>query len=158
MAQLTPRFSTNRAVREYTEQHYLPAASAYFERAAGKGKFGVDMVNWRHDLDQKWAALRFGEVKLETAGEQHIFEVQVYLDDLDPEAVRVELFANGVNSAAPERVGMQRVRQLVGATNGYAYRAGVPAARPASDYTARLLPHHDGLAIPLEADHILWQR
>jgi starch phosphorylase len=27
MARLTPRFSTNRAVREYTEQHYLPAAS-----------------------------------------------------------------------------------------------------------------------------------
>jgi len=158
MARLAPHFSTNRAVREYTEQHYLPAASAYLERAAGKGKFGVDMVNWRHDLDQKWAALRFGEVKLETAGEQHIFEVQVYLDDLDPEVVRVELFANGVNSAAPERVEMQRVRQLVGATNGYAYRAGVPAARPASDYTARLIPHRDGVAIPLEAAHILWQR
>src|SRR6185503_7258318 len=28
MARLTPRFSTNRAVREYTEQHYLPAADA----------------------------------------------------------------------------------------------------------------------------------
>jgi glucan phosphorylase len=29
MARLTPRFSADRAVREYTEQHYLPAASAY---------------------------------------------------------------------------------------------------------------------------------
>ena len=26
MAQLTPQFSSNRAVREYTEQHYIPAA------------------------------------------------------------------------------------------------------------------------------------
>ena len=33
MARLTPRFSANRAVREYTEQHYLPAASAYRERS-----------------------------------------------------------------------------------------------------------------------------
>jgi starch phosphorylase len=41
-------------------------------------------------------ALHFGEVKQETADEQHVFEVQVYLDDLDPEAVRVELYANGV--------------------------------------------------------------
>ena len=29
MARLTPRFSANRTVREYTEQHYLPAAAAY---------------------------------------------------------------------------------------------------------------------------------
>ena len=44
MARLTPRFSSNRAVREYTEQHYLPAASAYRERAAEKGRFGVQIV------------------------------------------------------------------------------------------------------------------
>ena len=41
MARLTPRFSTNRAVREYTEQYYLPAAAAYRARAADKGAFGV---------------------------------------------------------------------------------------------------------------------
>ena len=92
MARLTPRFSTNRAVCEYTEQHYLPAASAYLARAADKGAIGVDLVNWRHDLEQKWAALRFGELKLETEGEQHVFEIQLYLDDLDPESVRVELY------------------------------------------------------------------
>jgi len=158
MARLTPHFSTNRAVCEYTEQHYLPAASAYRERAADKGRIGVDIVNWRHALEQKWTALRFGEVKVETDGGQHVFEVQVYLDELDPEAVRVELYANGVNGSAPERVAMQRVRELVGATNGYAYRAEVPAARPATDYTARLIPHRDGAEVPLEDAHILWQR
>lgn len=158
MAQLTPLFSTNRAVREYTEQHYLPAAVACRERSAVKGKIGVELVDWRHALDQKWVALRFGEVKVETDGEQHVFEVQVYLDDLDPEAVRVELCANGVDGALPVRVEMKRGRQLVGATNGYAYRAWVPAARPATDYTARVIPHHDGVAVPLEEAHILWQR
>jgi starch phosphorylase len=158
MAQLTPRFSTNRAVCEYTEQHYLPAAAAYLERAADKGDRAVSFVNWRHALDQRWSALRFGEVKIETADEQHVFEVQIYLDDLDPEAVRVELFANGISGAAAERVEMQRVRQLVGASNGYAYRAAVPTARPAGDYTARVIPHRSGVAVPLEAAHILWQR
>ena len=33
MAHLTPRFSANRAVREYTEQHYLPAAAAGWRTA-----------------------------------------------------------------------------------------------------------------------------
>jgi len=158
MARLTPRFSTNRAVCEYTEQHYLPAATAYRARAINKGEIGVDMVDWRRALNEKWTALRFGEAMLETEGGQHVFEVQVYLDDIDPEAVRVELYANGVNGGEAERVEMKRVRQLVGATNGYAYHAAVPASRPASDYTARLIPHHDDTVIPLEDAHILWQR
>ena len=158
MAQLTPRFSASRAVREYTEQHYLPAASAYLARAADKGAIGVAMVDWRRALAQKWSALRFGETKLETDGGQHQFEFQVYLDDIDPEAVRVELYADGVAGAEAERVQMQRVRQLVGAINGYAYRAVVPANRPATDYTARAIARRDDAAVPLEEAHILWQR
>ncbi|HEX8012296.1 MAG TPA: alpha-glucan family phosphorylase [Casimicrobiaceae bacterium] len=158
MARLTPRFSANRAVREYTERYYLPAASAYRKRAADKGAIGVEMVGWRHALEQRWAALRFGEVKLETDGEQHVFEVQAYLDGLDLEAVRVELYADGADGAQPVRVEMKPVRRLAGATNGYAYRARVPAARPATDYTARFIPHREGVAIPLEDARILWQQ
>ena len=116
------------------------------------------MVNWQHALEQKWATLRFGEVKVETDEEQHVFEVQVYLDDLDPDAVRVELYADGINGEGPVRQEMKRVRQLVGAVNGYVYSATVPATRPATDYTARVIPHCAGVAVPLEAAHILWQR
>lgn len=158
MAQLTPRFSSNRCVREYTERYYLPAAQAYRERAAERGARGVEIVDWHKALDQKWCGLRFGEVKLANAEGFYVFEVQVYLDDLDPKAVSVELYANGVNSNMPERVQMTCARPLVGALNGYVYRAQLPAKRPAQDYTPRLIPHFDGVQIPLEAAHILWQR
>jgi starch phosphorylase len=158
MARLTPRFSTNRAVCEYTEHYYLPAALAYRKRAADGGAVGVDIVNWRLALEMKWAALRFGEMKLETDSERHVFELQAYLDELDPESVWVELYANGVNGNTPERVKMKCVRQLVGAKNGYAYHASVPATRPATDYSARFIPHRDDVAVPLEDVHILWQR
>ncbi len=158
MALLTPRFSTNRTVREYTEQHYLPAASAYRKRAADKGTIGLQVVNWRHALEQKWAALRFGEVNVETDDEQHVFEVQVCLNDLDPKAVRVELYADGIMGSAPVLQEMKRVRQLVGVSDGYVYSAAVSAARPPADYTARVIPNRDGVAIPLEEARILWQR
>lgn len=158
MARLTPRFSSNRAVREYTGQYYLPAALAYRERADDNGAVGAEMVARRHALEQNWNALRFGEVKLDTQGEQHIFELQVYLDSLDPEAVRVALYADGIGGGVPVQIEMQCVRQLVGATSGYAYRASVPAVRPATDYTARLTAHGKGVAVPLEDAHILWQR
>jgi starch phosphorylase len=158
MAQLTPRFSASRAVREYTEQHYLPAASAYRGRAAAKGAVGRNMVNWQHLVEQKWASLRFGEVKVETVGEQHVFDIQVYLADLEPTAVRVELYADGIKGGAPVRQEMKRVRQLAGASGSYGYSAAVPAARPPADYTARVVPRCDGVAIPLEDARILWQR
>ncbi len=158
MARLTPRFSSNRAVREYTEQHYLPAALAYRERAADKGAIGGRMVDWWHSLEEKWANLHFGEVKVETHGEQHLFEVQVYINDLDPKALRVELYADGVMGGAPLRQEMKRAGQLTGASGGYVYRAAVSAARPTLDYTARVIPHCDGVAIPLEDARILWQR
>ena len=158
MARLTPLFSANRAVREYTEQRYLPAATAYSERAANKGAVGGQVLDWLHNLEQKWVALRFGEVKVETKDEKHVFEVQVYLDDLDPIAVRVELYANGVNGGEPVRQEMKHLRQLVGALGGYAYSATVPAGRAARDYTARVIPEHPGVAVPLESARILWQR
>jgi starch phosphorylase len=158
MARLTPRFSANRTVREYTEQHYLPAATAYHLRIANRGAIGRQMVAWRHSLEQKWAALRFGEMKVETHGGQHVFDVQVYLNDLGANTISVELYADGVNGGNPVRQEMKRVRQLPGASGGYVYSAAASAARPPADYTARVIPHCDGVAIPLEDARILWQR
>jgi len=158
MAQLTPRFSASRTVREYTEQHYLPAASAYQLRIANRGQIGRQIVDWQRGLEQKWAALHFGEIKIETRGEQHVFEVQVFLNDLDPKAVRVELYAEGVMGGAAVRQEMERVGQSAAASGSYVYRVAVPAARPAADYTARVIPHCDKVAIPLEDARILWQR
>ena len=158
LARLTPRFSADRTVREYTEQHYLRAAAAYRERAADNGALGAEVVNWQHTLEQKWATLRFGEVKVESKGEEHMYEVQVDLGDLDPAAVQVELYADGINGSAPVRQELRRVRQPEGAPGGYVYSAAVSAARPPADYSARVIPHFDGVAIPLEGTRILWQR
>ena len=158
MARLTPQYSADRTVREYTEQHYLPGAAAYRARAASNGEFGEQLVDWRRDLESKWNALRFGEVTVATRGEQHVFEAQVYLDDLDPNAVQVEIYADGIGGGSPERREMARMRPLVGSSGGYAFSATVSAARPAADYTARIIPRRDGVSVPLEATPILWQR
>jgi starch phosphorylase len=158
MARLTPQFSANRTVREYTEQHYIPAAAAYRLRIANKGAMGRQMVDWQHSLEEKWATLHFGEVKVETKSAQHVFEVQVHLNDLDPKVVRVGLYADGINGGDPVRQEMKRVRQPAGASGSYVYRAAVSAARPPADYTARVIPYCSGVAIPLENARILWQR
>ena len=53
---------------------------------------------------------------------------------------------------------MQRARPLTGAANTYVYTAELTHARPANDYTPRLIPQHPDAIVPLEAAQILWQR
>jgi glycogen phosphorylase len=158
MASLTPRFSADRAVREYTDRHYLPGAANYRERAAEKGSAGRKMTDWRHALEKEWPALHIGPAKVETNAGQHVFDIQVDLHEVDPDAVRVELYADGVDGGGPVRQEMERVGQSSGASHLYMYRTRVTAARSASDYTARVIPKITGAAVPLENARIVWQR
>ncbi len=153
MARLTPFFSANRTVREYAEKNYIPAAEAYRRRLAGNGALAAELVQWQNSIERHWATLRFGEVRVETKQPWHFFQVQVYLGDLDPEAVQVELYAELVNGGEAIRQRMVRGEQLI-AARGFSYSARVPASRPATDYTPRVVPFHP----PLEEKRILWQR
>ncbi len=158
MARLTPRFSADRTVREYTEQHYLPAAAAHHNRAANKGGIGKQMVDWQDEVDRKWGTLRFGNLRVETDADHHMFEVEIFLNDLGKNAVRVELYADAINGGEPVRQEMEWAQLLPGAFDGCVYHANVAATRPSGDYTARAIPHGDGLSVPLEDSRILWQR
>ena len=158
MAQLTPRFSADRTVRQYTEQHYLPSAIEYLDRAANKGEKGKQITEWKSDLEQKWESVHFGEVKSETNETQHIFEVQIYLNGLDPATVQLELYAKGTDNESPIVQKMTLGQKSGGQANVYFYSASVPATLPASDYTARAKPYFPEVSVPLEISRILWQR
>jgi starch phosphorylase len=158
MARLTPRFSTNRVVREYTEKYYVPAATSYRTRAANNGKLGGELIAWRQALAAHWQEASFGAVRVEIQGTEQRVSVAVRLGHLDPETVRVELYADSATDGEPERYPMNRVRKLDDPEQGYEYSVTIPASRPHGDYTARLLPRHPIAAIPLEAREILWQR
>jgi starch phosphorylase len=158
MARLTPQFSTNRVVREYTDTYYVPAAARYRERAAGDGALGAQLAGWRCALAQHWRGARFGAVRVETQGRHHHIVVEVFLGDLDPESVRVELYAEPDDGLEPVRQVMTRGPKVNGPSNRYEYEGSVPASRAVGDYTPRLVPHHPVAVVPLEASEILWQR
>jgi len=158
MAQLTPRFSADRSVREYTEQHYLPAAKAYRERSADNGKIGKQIADWQRSLDENWNSMHFGEMKSVTNNTQHQFEVQLFFNFVDPEAIQVQLFANAQDGEAPIMLPMIRGKKIEGPNNGYIYKVKVPSTRSETDYTARVIPKYEGVSVPLEINHILWQR
>jgi starch phosphorylase len=158
MARLTPAFSTNRTVREYTEKLYLPAASAFLERSEQHGKFAAEVFAWKQEVSRHWEAVRFGPVTVRTEEDHFVFDAQVYLDDLDPGAVAVEIYADAKVGCAPFCKRMEQGQPLIGSVNGYLYSARVPANRDQQDYTARVIPNKVGALVPMEAAQILWQR
>jgi starch phosphorylase len=156
MARLTPAFSTNRVVRQYTEEHYLSAAAAFSRRAENRGSTAADLVAWQAELAKHWPALRFGPATVELEGEQYLFHVQVFVDDIDPDAVSVELYAEAQKDGEPITQAMTRGEPMAGAASAFTYSASLPTSRPVADYTPRLVPRHEGAFVPLEAPFILW--
>jgi len=159
MARLTPQYSADRAVREYTEKYYVPAASAYRERAKQDGASAARILHWRQALAEHWGTARFGPATVQTNDRHHDFQLRIHLGDLSPEFVQVELYANALPGGSPERHVMRRdTGPEEASTNECLYSARLPATRPAVDYTPRLIPHNDEAIVPLEAFQILWQR
>ena len=158
MSRLTPRFSANRMVREYVERSYLSAASAFRDRAADGGTLARQLNAWQNEIRRCWPRIHFGALRLSEAGGQHRFSVELYLAELNPDFVRVELYADPGDSGEPVRVAMERKGDIPGSINGHFYEANASVERPATDYTPRVLPYHRAARLPLEAPLILWQR
>jgi starch phosphorylase len=158
MAGLTPRFSADRTVREYTGEHYVPAAAAYAARSANSGQLGQQVCQWRSTLEQHWASIRFGSVNAQTVGDEHRFRAEVHLGDLDPAFVVVEMYADGVLGGPPVKRGMARFAEPEATPGDFVYQTSVSNDVPAEAYTARVVPYFADAAVPLECGRVLWQR
>jgi starch phosphorylase len=157
MARLTPEFSANRAVREYTERHYFPGAAAYLERVADKGSLGRHIVDWQHGLDQRWDSMHFGRVQVESRPDGHEFEVELFLNGMDRNAVKVQLYVDAANEG-DSVAEMTMLRRAPDPGRPDVYGVTLPARRPVGDYTARVIPNHAHVSVPLEYARITWQR
>ncbi|MBS0655802.1 MAG: alpha-glucan family phosphorylase, partial [Verrucomicrobia bacterium] len=156
MSKLTPRFSANRAVCEYTQNYYIPGAQNFKNRAAALCAKSKEQLSWQHTIAEHWDKIRFVDSEAQLQNDQYLFEVQLYLDDLDPQYVEVQLYADGLEGGPPFCQAMTLAQQSAGSPGVYLYTGGAPSSRPESHYTPRVIPHFPGAVVPLEDTHILW--
>lgn len=155
LSALTPRFSSNRMLAEYLEKRYLPAAESFRRRRADRHRLASELQAWSRALIQHWPFIHWGNREVDTGEGGHCFRVQVYLGDIDPDAVAVQLYAEST-PGQPLVVDMRRDHALSGATGGFLYVALVPADRPAEHYTPRVVPAHPEAVLPAELGLIRW--
>jgi len=158
MTTLTPHFSSDRMVRDYTEDAYVPATRAYRHRTTGSSKVARDLQAWYLGMHHAWPAVQFGPCEVTRVEGMWRFAVELVLGGLTPGEVRVELYREDPTRPTPEKLPMQLVRPPAHANDSSLYLAEVPAAFPAENYTARVVASHPEAVTPLEAPFIRWQK
>jgi len=157
MSRLTPEFSSNRMLRQYVEEYYIPAANSFVKRSKNNGKIGEKIFQWQKSLERHWKNIYFGNLEYNRQGNSYVVTVQVYLDGLSPEMVDVQCYAEPEEDVdGPEIHRMEPKEPLKGAINGYLYHTEFVSDRPFSDYTPRIIPRCQEAMVPLENKKILW--
>jgi starch phosphorylase len=146
-------------LNEYVTRCYGPAADGLARRLAGGGVVARALDEWASRLVSHWPLLRFGRLDTRPTDEGWDISVEVYLDDLRPDDVNVELYAEPVSAGdKPVRIPMISRGALPGTSHGQLFAATASRDRPASSYTPRLIPASTHASIPLELPLIAWQR
>jgi starch phosphorylase len=154
MRKLCPRFNTNRMVRQYVEEHYLPAARRYRTLTGDQLASARALADWEAAVRAHWGEIQFEGAAAHPQNGVLQFQARIRLGALRPEDVAVELFAEPLNGSTPEIVPM-RLRPAD--ADVYTAEGQVPAHRPPSDYTVRLVPRHPNADQPLDLTLILWE-
>ena len=155
MARLTPRYSTNRMLRDYLEKAYIPAAAEFQRRSDDDTAKAI--AEWKSHIRNEWPMLRFGPMNARREGEQCVFSVQVSLGRLIPEDIRVELYAD---SGCGEEGMVSEMKRTNGpsphSAGTFTYELAVATKRAPDAFTARIVPHFDGVKGAIEMPVIHW--
>ncbi|GAB93913.1 alpha-glucan family phosphorylase [Gordonia rhizosphera] len=154
MATLTPRFSSERMVRQYVEELYAPSAVAYRIRLADHCRVGIDIQRWREMIANYWGDVSFGALHIKATAAGTDFRVLVSLGAIGPDAVQVQLYAAAWEHGGTERIPMERGDEVIRGT--FSYHAHVEGPRPPDAYTPRVVPYHPNASVPLEAVEVCW--
>ncbi len=157
MGRLTPQYSSNRSVREYTERFYIPLSEKYLKRTEPQAIFAKELLTWKDTLKNHWHNIRFGNLQVRTDDTTHTFQLDCYLDDISPDFVKVQLYAEANGSLPSEQIEMTRLKELPGSPFTYVYTVSIPNTRQIQDFTSRIIPYHPEASVPLECPEILWQ-
>jgi glycogen phosphorylase len=163
---VTPVFNTQRMVKEYTEQLYIPAAQAHENFSRDGCGAAKHLSQWKTQMRKDWPQVQVSDVQVANKDRQSIsvgeslqINARVHLGALDPQHVRVEAYHGEVDNGDlhnPSATVLNRTSEADG--NGdYNYQGSVPATESGTyGFSVRVLPTHPGLMQTHELRLITW--
>ncbi len=163
---VTPVFNTQRMVKEYTEQLYIPAAQAYENFSREGCGAATHLSQWKTQMRKDWPQVQVSDVQIATKDRQSIsvgeslqISARVHLGAVDPQHVRVEAYHGEVDNGDllnPTASVLNQSSQ--GDGNGdYIYQGSVPATESGTyGFSVRVVPTHPYLMQAHELRLITW--
>jgi starch phosphorylase len=151
MTRLAPRFGGSRMAGDYVARFYRPAAIAARARLADGARRARALASWARELTAHWDEIEISEITARSDDDQLRFELTIALGAVNPDALRVELYAEGGERAIA-------LAPLDAVDGTQRYGATLTTRRPASDFTARVVPRHPDARLPSELPLVHWQR
>jgi len=165
MTQICPIFNTNRMVREYTERYYIPAQKKYQLFIEKDQKRTKELIKWKSHIISNWPKIQFVKI-YENGPSQHQvgtkidIKAQVFLGDLKPKDICVEIYHGYVNTNNKITNGVieaMECTELNKDESVYTFIGSFPCRTSGLyGYTVRIIPKNENLIYPHETGLILW--
>jgi starch phosphorylase len=157
MSQLTPIFSSNRMLRDYTEKLYLPAMQDFKLRCDNEAVLAKNLYKWESCLHTHQDKIHWGDLRIYRENEANHFTVSLYFGDIPANYLQVQLFADSLDeSEAPICLDMRRGATIPGSLNGFVFHVVLETQRPIEHFTPRVVGFHHTVRIPAENTLINW--
>jgi len=165
---VTPVFNTQRMVKEYTEQLYIPAARAHGNFSSDGCGAATQLSHWKAQMRKDWPQVQISDVQVANKDRQSILvgeslqiTARVHLGAVDPQHVRVEAYHGEVDNGdirTPIATVLHQSPDQSGTGNGnYIYQGSVPATESGTyGFSVRVVPTHPCLLQAHELRLITW--
>jgi starch phosphorylase len=163
---VTPIFNTQRMVKQYTEQLYIPAAQAYENFARDGCGASTQLSQWKTQMRKDWPQVQISDVQVANkerqtiqVGESLEISARVHLGAVDPQHVRVEAYHGEIDNGDLRNPAATVLNQSGNADgNGnYIYHGSVPATESGTyGFSVRVVPTHSCLMQAHELRLITW--
>jgi starch phosphorylase len=165
---VTPVFNTQRMVKEYTEQLYIPAARAHGNFSSDGCGAATQLSQWKAQMRKDWPQVQISDVQVANKDRQSILvgeslqiRARLHLGGVDPQHVRVEAYHgemdNGNIRNPTATVLHQSPDQSATGDGNYIYHGSVPATESGTyGFSVRVVPTHPCLMQAHELRLITW--
>ncbi|MEG6520542.1 alpha-glucan family phosphorylase [Desulfotomaculum sp. 1211_IL3151] len=162
LATIPWQFSTERMVKEYTQEFYLKAALRGMAFEADQCQLADQVQQFKNNLTHNWHQLSFNSIQIDQpqvwlAGNEIDVKAEVHLGSIRPEDLIVELVYGKVSDHGLEatRLIPMQFKQIV-RENTYLYEAKLELKKGTSGYTVRIRPKDTHIAQIFELPLVKW--
>lgn len=160
--EIAPVFNTDRMVKEYYERFYIPANN--FDALLNQPEKAEQVAAWRKKIGDNWYRVSVSDItaaftKEVLMGDKLNFKARVFLGNLSPEDIQVELYL-GQRGPVGDIVKEDAIDMNFTGKDGDAYIYEVqvsPYNSGRQDYALRILPANNSIPHVLTPLYIRWE-